>query len=67
MNPWTYAAMGLAPPLAVSLWASGVGSLPQRLVALELATTLSIGMLAVLSPGGHPSSSAAGRLKLLHP
>jgi len=49
MNPWLYASIGLAPVLAVSLWRTGRGSLARRLVALELASALSVASLLSLS------------------
>ena len=52
-----WAAVGLLPALLVGVVASGCGNLPRRWVAVEFATSLSIGLLVILSFAFDQSSS----------
>jgi multisubunit Na+/H+ antiporter MnhF subunit len=56
VNIWLTATVGLLPPLAVAGWLTATGNLPNRLVALELAGTIAVFALVLLSVGyGQPS------------
>ncbi len=46
---WTLAALALLPALFAAVFAAGCLSIPQRLIAVQLATSLSILLLIVLS------------------
>ncbi len=49
MTGWEIAALALLPPLAVAVIAAGRASVPTRLVAVQLATSIAVQMLVVLS------------------
>ena len=51
MNLWLTAAVALLPALAAAGWLAAAGDLENRLVALELGTTLAVFMLILLSVG----------------
>jgi multisubunit Na+/H+ antiporter MnhF subunit len=56
VNIWLTAALGLLPPLAAAGWLTATGNVANRLVALELASTLTVFALVLLSVGyGQPS------------
>jgi multicomponent Na+:H+ antiporter subunit F len=46
---WLFAAIGMLPPLFAALFAAGRGMIVHRFLGLELATSLIIAMLAMLS------------------
>ena len=48
-NGWTLAALAVFPPLLAAVLAAGLLSIPQRLVAVQLATSLSVLLLIILS------------------
>ncbi|MBV8972857.1 MAG: hypothetical protein JO290_11255 [Sphingomonadaceae bacterium] len=49
MSAWDTAALALLPPLAIAVVAAGRASVPTRLVAVQLATSLTVVLLTVLS------------------
>jgi multisubunit Na+/H+ antiporter MnhF subunit len=51
VNIWLTAALGLLPPLAAAGWLTATGTVANRLVALELAGTLTVFALVLLSVG----------------
>jgi multisubunit Na+/H+ antiporter MnhF subunit len=51
MNLWLAAALALLPPLAAAGWVAATADLENRLAALELASTLAVFMLVLLSAG----------------
>lgn len=56
MNIWLTAALGLLPPLAAAGWLTAMGNVANRLAALELASTVTVFALVLLSVGyGQPS------------
>ena len=56
MNIWLTVAVGLLPPLAAAGWLAATADLANRLVALELAGTVTAFALMLLSVGyGQPS------------
>lgn len=46
---WTLAALALFPAFLAAVLASGLLSIPQRLIAVQFATSLSVLLLIVLS------------------
>lgn len=54
---WLFAAIGMLPPLFIALFAAGRGMIVQRFLGLELATSLIIAMLAMLSFAFEQASS----------
>jgi multisubunit Na+/H+ antiporter MnhF subunit len=48
-NGWSLAALALFPAFCAAVIASGLLSIPQRLIAIQLATSLSVLLLVVLS------------------
>ncbi|HQT76462.1 MAG: hypothetical protein B7Z80_02925 [Rhodospirillales bacterium 20-64-7] len=49
MNPWLLSVIAWLPPLALPLWVAARGSLPARLVAVQLATNVTILILVLTS------------------
>lgn len=49
MNPWLAAIIALLPALAVPLWVGLRGALPDRLVAVQLATTIAAAGMTLMS------------------
>lgn len=47
--PWLAAAIAMLPPLAVPLWVAARGQLTDRLVAVQLASTITIVAMVLLS------------------
>ena len=56
MNVWLTGAVALLPALTAAGWMAAMADLEDRLVALELATTLVVFMLMLLSVGYDQSS-----------
>jgi multisubunit Na+/H+ antiporter MnhF subunit len=56
-NAWLVAALALLPPLLVAIIAAGRGAVHARLIAVELATSLAIVLLIVLSFAFNQASS----------
>ena len=51
MNLWLTAAAALLPALAAAGWMAAIADLENRFVALELAATIAVFMLMLLSVG----------------
>jgi multicomponent Na+:H+ antiporter subunit F len=50
MSGWLWSAIGLLPPFGIGLWATAAhGAVANRLVALQLATSLLTALLAILT------------------
>ena len=49
MSPWLAALIALLPPLAVALWVGLRAGTADRLVALELAATLTVLIMVLMS------------------
>jgi multicomponent Na+:H+ antiporter subunit F len=49
MNPWLLSVIAWLPPLALPLWVAARGSLADRLVAVQLATNVTILLLVLMS------------------
>lgn len=49
MTMWMTATLALLPALAFPIWVACRGSLPNRLVAVQLATTLTAMVLALMT------------------
>ncbi|HEX2940896.1 MAG TPA: monovalent cation/H+ antiporter complex subunit F [Rhodopila sp.] len=49
MNPWLLSIIAWLPPLVVPLWVAARGTLPHRLVAVQLATNVTILILVLAS------------------
>lgn len=49
VTAWFAAILALLPPLAVPLWVAARGRLPDRLAALQFASTIVLVMLALMS------------------
>jgi multicomponent Na+:H+ antiporter subunit F len=49
MSAWLCAALGLIPPLGIGLWATAHGAVANRLVGLQLATSLTTALLIALT------------------
>jgi multisubunit Na+/H+ antiporter MnhF subunit len=49
MNPWLLSVIAWLPPLALPLWVAVRGSLADRLVAVQLATNVTILLLVLMS------------------
>ena len=49
MSPWLAALVALLPPLAVTFWVGLRAGTADRLVALELAATLSVLIMVLMS------------------
>jgi multisubunit Na+/H+ antiporter MnhF subunit len=49
MSMWLLASLGLLPPLLVAVVGSGRGAVPNRLIAVELATSLATFLLVALT------------------
>jgi multicomponent Na+:H+ antiporter subunit F len=56
MNPWLLSLIAWLPPLALPLWVAARGRLADRLVALQLATSVVI-LLVVLASFAFDQSS----------
>lgn len=56
-NAWLIAAVLLLPPLLIAILGCGRGAIHTRLIAVELATSLAIVLLIVLSFAFDQSSS----------
>jgi multisubunit Na+/H+ antiporter MnhF subunit len=47
MNPWLVAILACLPPLLLPLWVAARGRLPDRVVAVQLATNVTVLLLAL--------------------
>ena len=56
-NNWLFAGVGLLLPLIVAAITAGQGAVARRLVGLQLATSLSIALLIILSFSFEQASS----------
>lgn len=61
---WAVASIGLMPPLLATIIACGTRAIDQRLIAVEVATTLAILLMIVLSFAFDQTSSIDAALTL---